>query len=216
MSATRSELLARRGQVTLAVNGRALLAEKRTALMREFTRLTQSVVSGMQGLEERARTARASLAEATALDGPETVGSAAMAATGEISVGLRSRNVAGVAIIELEHDPVARRRNDRGYSPTATTPRVDAAAEAFESLIESLLDIVALELSLRRLAEEITRTTRRVNALEHVVIPRLEEERNYIAMVLNERELENRTRLMRAKNRVDQRAADENREGGGR
>ena len=59
---------------------------------------------------------------------------------------------------------------------------------------------------MRRLAEEITRTTRRLNALEHVVVPRLEGERDFIAMVLDERELENRVRLMRAKARADEKA----------
>ena len=60
-------------------------------------------------------------------------------------------------------------------------------------------DVAAAELSLRRLAEEISRTTRRVNALEHVVVPRLERERDAIAMVLAERELEDRVRLRRAR-----------------
>jgi V/A-type H+-transporting ATPase subunit D len=62
-----------------------------------------------------------------------------------------------------------------------------------------LLDVAASELSLRRLALEISRTTRRVNALEHVVVPRLEQERDAISIVLAERELEDRIRLRRAR-----------------
>ena len=206
VSATRSELLARRARIGLAVGGRDLLKEKRTALMREFNRLSADAVAAMQDLEERARNARVSLGEATALDGPEAVGSAALAARGEVGVELVSRSVAGVKIVELSHDPVGRARTERGYSLSATTPRIDGVAEGFEGVLEGLLDFVAVELSLRRLAEEITRTTRRVNALEHVVVPRLEDERDYIAMVLDERELENRVRLMRAKSRAEERA----------
>lgn len=209
VSATRSELLARRARISLAVQGRDLLKEKRAALMREFNRLSADALAAMKDLEKRAADARASLGEAVALDGPEAVGSAALAARGEIGVRLQSRSVAGVKIVELEHDPVGRARTERGYSLSATTPRVDAAAEGFEGVLDGLLDFVAVELSLRRLAEEITRTTRRVNALEHVVVPRLEEERDYIAMVLDERELENRTRLMRAKARSEERALKE-------
>ena len=174
--------------------------------MREFNRLSADALAAMKDLEKRAADARASLGEAVALDGPEAVGSAALAARGEIGVRLQSRSVAGVKIAELEHDPVGRARTARGYSLSATTPRVDAAAEGFEGVLDGLLDFVAVELSLRRLAEEITRTTRRVNALEHVVVPRLEDERDYITMVLNERELENRVRLMRAKARADEKA----------
>lgn len=206
VSATRSELLARRNQISLAVGGRDLLKEKRTALMREFNRLSASALAAMQGLERQAGEARGALSEAVALDGPEVVGSAALAASGEVGVKLTSRSVAGVPIVELEHETVGRARTGRGYSLAATTPRVDGVAEDFESVLDRLLDVVAVELSLRRLAEEITRTTRRVNALEHVVVPRLEGERDYIAMVLNERELENRVRLMRAKARAEERA----------
>jgi V/A-type H+-transporting ATPase subunit D len=66
-------------------------------------------------------------------------------------------------------------------------------------MLDLVLDVAAAELSLRRLAGEISRTTRRVNALEHVVVPRLERERAVIAMVLAERELEDRIRLRRAR-----------------
>ena len=204
VSATRSELLARRTQIGLAVQGRDLLKEKRTALMREFDRLSRNALAAMKDLEERARNARGALSETVALDGPEAVGSAALASRGEIGVGLKSRSVAGVKIVELEHDPVGRARTERGYSLATTTPRIDGVAEGFETVLDGLLDFVAVELSLRRLAEEITRTTRRVNALEHVVVPRLEGERDFIAMVLDERELENRVRLMRAKARAEE------------
>ncbi len=155
----------------------------------------------MRDLEERAGEAQASLGDAVALDGPEVVGSAALAAAGEVGVELRTKSVAGVSIVELDHDPVGRSRTERGYGLSATTPRIDRAAEDFEAVLEGLLDVVAVELSLRRLAEEISRTTRRVNALEHVVVPGLEEERDYITMVLDEREMESRVRLMRAKGR---------------
>ena len=76
---------------------------------------------------------------------------------------------------------------------------VDIHGDAFERQLERLLDLAAVELTLRRLAEEISSTTRRVSALENVVIPRLEGERDFIALVLDERELEDRVRLMRAK-----------------
>lgn len=199
VSATRSELLARRARISLAAQGRDLLKEKRTALMKEFERLSAQALSALESLEQQAADARESLGEANALDGPEAVGSAALAASGEVGVQLTSRSVAGVPVLELEHETVGRSRFARGYSLASTTPRIDEAAESFESALEGFLDVVAVELSLRRLAEEITRTTRRVNALEHVVIPGLEEERDYIQMVLDERELEDRVRLMRMK-----------------
>jgi V/A-type H+/Na+-transporting ATPase subunit D len=203
VSATRSELLARRSRISLATQGRDLLKEKRTALINELERLSASALTALEDLEQRVAEARAALGEAVALDGPEAVGSAALAAAGEVGVKLSSRSVAGVPILELEHETVERTRFGRGYSLASTTPRTDEAAEGFEAALEGFLSVVAVELSLRRLAEEIKRTTRRVNALEHVVVPQLAEERDYIQMVLDERELEDRVRLIRMKSRSE-------------
>lgn len=201
ISATRSELLARRTQITLAVQGRELLKEKRSALLREFTRLGASVLEAMQALERGASDADRVLGDAIAAHGPERVHSAALAAQGEVELTLLARSVAGVVIVEIENDAVARPRTGRGYSIAATSAHLDATAERFEAVLDGLLTVAALELSLRRLADEINRTTRRVNALEHVVVPRLEAERAAIALVLEERELESRIRLLRARSK---------------
>ena len=203
VSATRSELLARRARIALAVQGRELLKEKRAALMREFNRLGASVLEAMEALELGANDAGRLLGDAVAAHGPEQVHSAAFAAEDEVKLSLLSRSVAGVAIVEIENEAVARPRIARGYSLAATSARIDAAAEGFEAVLDGLLEVAALELSLRRLADEISRTTRRVNALEHVVVPRLEDERAFIALVLEERELEGRIRLLRARSKVE-------------
>jgi V/A-type H+/Na+-transporting ATPase subunit D len=200
VTATRSELLARRSRIALASQGRDLLIEQRAALMLEFQRISAEVLGAMRDLERRAAAGRGALAEALALDGPEAVGTAAVAAAGTIDVELSTRMVAGVQLIDLAHPPVGRPRIGRGYAMTASSPRIDAVAEAFERQLDALLDVVGIELTLRRLAAQIASTTRRVNALEHVVIPALALERNFIALVLEERELEDRVRLTRAKN----------------
>jgi V/A-type H+-transporting ATPase subunit D len=199
LSATRSELLARRARIALATQGRDLLKEKRAALMVEFGRLSTGVLEAVETLGRHAAESAGTLSSAVAFDGSEPVGSAAIAASSDIATHLSPKVVAGVSVVELEHDRIARARTARGYSLAATTPRIDVAAASFERQLDLLLDVAASELSLRRLAAEISRTTRRVNALEHVVVPRLERERNAIAMVLAERELEDRIRLQRAR-----------------
>jgi V/A-type H+/Na+-transporting ATPase subunit D len=199
LSATRSELLSRRAQISLATQGRDLLKEKRAALMREFARTSTAVLDALETLGREATESRRLLRDTVAFDGAEALGSAALAASGDIEIVMSTRNVAGVPVIELAHDPVSRARTERGYSLPATTPRIDASASSFERQLDLLLDVAATELSLRRLAGEITRTTRRVNALEHVVVPRLGRERDAIQIVLAERELEERVRLRRAR-----------------
>ena len=199
VSATRSELLARRARIGLASQGRDLLKERRSALVHEFHRLGASALESIEVLDRDAGDASRQLGLAVAAAGPEPVASAALAAQGDVEVSVSTRSVAGVPIVEIETAAVARARTARGYSLTATSTRMDAVADRFEAVLEKLLDVAALELSIRRLAEEIARTTRRMNALEHVVLPALETERAHIALVLEEREMEDRVRLRRAR-----------------
>ena len=203
--ATRAELLLRRVQIGLALQGRDLLTEKRRALKVEFDRLGATVLEAMGVLEQDCAEGRRLLADTVALEGPEAVASASWAASGEVEVDVRTKRVAGVSIVEIAKSAVRRPRTGRGYALSATSARVDAVADAFEHQVDLLLDVVATELSLRRLAQEIAATTRRVNALEHVVIPRLESERDYVELVLEERELEDRVRLHRARAHRDRR-----------
>jgi V/A-type H+-transporting ATPase subunit D len=199
--ATRSELLARRARIRLAVQGGELLKERRGALIKEFDRLGASVLRSMDLLDREVAGAGRLLGMAIADDGREPFDSAAFAAEDGIEVTLHTRSVAGVRIVEIEKGKVARARTSRGYSLVATSARIDAVAEGFESVLERLLDVAALELSVRRLADEIARTTRRMNALEHVVVPRLAAEQARISLVLEERELEDRVRLRRMRAR---------------
>jgi V/A-type H+-transporting ATPase subunit D len=199
VSATRTELLARRARIELARQGRGLLEDKRSALLRELNAIARRAASGSGRLEERAAEGRAALGEAVALDGPEAVASAALAASGEVEVEVATRNVAGVRLVEVRSGGATRQLTERGYALSATTPRIDRVAELHERLLDLLLDTAPMELSLRRLAAEVRSTTRRVNALEQVVVPRLERERDQIAIVLDEREREDRVRLRRAK-----------------
>jgi V/A-type H+/Na+-transporting ATPase subunit D len=201
VSATRTELLARRARIGLATQGRDLLKERRGALVQEFHRLGASALASMEELDREAGDAARRLGVCVAAGGPEPVESAGFAAETGIRVNLHTRSVAGVPIVDIERAGVARPRTGRGYSLAATAERVDAVAERFEAVLERLLDVAALELSVRRLAEEISRTTRRMNALEHVVLPELESERAHIALVLEERELEDRVRLRRVRAR---------------
>jgi V/A-type H+-transporting ATPase subunit D len=199
--ATRSELLARRARIRLAVQGGELLKERRGALLKEFDRLGASVLESMELLDREIAGAGQLLGIAIAEEGREPLDSAAFAAQEGIDVTLHTRTVAGVPIVEIEKGEVERARTGRGYSLVATSARIDAVAERFESVLARLLEVAALELSVRRLADEIARTTRRMNALEHVVVPRLEAEQARIALVLEERELEDRVRLRRIRGR---------------
>jgi V/A-type H+-transporting ATPase subunit D len=196
------ELLARRTQIELAVQGRDLLKEKRNALMKELQKVADVVLLGSDALEQAAAASRRALNLAEALDGPEAVRSAALAASGEIFVATGGATIMGVPVPEIAYRPVGRPLTARGYSLAGTSARIDAVADSFEQQLALLLDLAISELRLRRLAEEVSKTTRRVNALEHVLLPRLQQQRDYIQMVLEEREREDHFRLKRVKARL--------------
>jgi V/A-type H+-transporting ATPase subunit D len=211
VKATRAELLAKKKQIALARQGRDLLQEKRNALLKEFMRTAEQVVRESDELEGNVGQARLALAMAEALDGPEAVRSAAFAARGEIRLEITVASIMGVSVPLIEQKSVARSSLDRGHSLASVSRRIEAVAEAFETQLNLIIELAASEMRLRRLAEEIGRTTRRVNALDNLLIPRLEAQRNYIQMVLEERERENLFRLKRVKLKMERRVpADQN------
>ncbi|MCS6843085.1 MAG: V-type ATP synthase subunit D [Caldilineales bacterium] len=202
---TRMELLARRSQLELAAQGRDLLKEKRNALLKELRKVADLVMTSSEVLERAAAESARLLAQAEALDGPEAVRSAALAAAADLSLQVRTVTVMGVTVPEIEHQPVTRSLTARGYSLDSTSARIDAVAESFERQLDLLLELATSELRLRRLAVEVGKTTRRVNALEHVLIPRLRRQIALIEMALEEREREDHVRLKRVKARLARR-----------
>jgi V/A-type H+-transporting ATPase subunit D len=89
----------------------------------------------------------------------------------------------------------------RGYDLAASSASIDAVAEAFEEQLQLVVKMAAEELRLRRLADELRKVSRRVNALDAVVLPRLERELAVTMTKLEERDREDRYRLQRMKAR---------------
>jgi len=197
--ATRTELIARRAQSALAARGRSILEEKRDQLLAALRDAASAALARSDELERAASLARRALALVEAIEGPEAVRSAALAAPGEVEVDARTVSLMGVRVPEIARRPAARAAKGRGAGSLAGSPRVDAAARRFEEELEILLDVAVSELRVRRLAAEVGRTTRRVNAIDEVVLPRLRAETRMIRQALEEREREDRFRMQRAK-----------------
>ena len=199
--ATRSELLDRRRRAVFVSQGRDLLTDKRPALVREFGRHQAELLSGLELLRNRSVEARRRLDEGVAVCGPEPLASGALSAATGISAQLTSRTVAGVRVLELRHGRVRSDPPGRGWAPALASVHLDSVATAYEELLDSFLDLCAVELSVRRLATEIAQATKQVNGLENIVLPRLHDEARQIALTLDEREREEHTRLRRARAR---------------
>jgi len=203
VSATRMELLAHKAQIALAKQGLELLEQKRTALMKEFMRIVDTVMERSDLLQQTAANARQALARAEATAGTEAVNSAAMASRTNLPLEVTTVNVMGVKVPHIEQRRVSRPVLGRGYSIVGTSITIDEAASAFEAEVEAIIQLAESELRLTRLAAEIRRTSRRLNALDHMLIPRLEAERDYIQMALEERERADHFRLKLVKRTLE-------------
>lgn len=203
VSVTRMELLARKAQLSLASQGRDLLEQKRTALLKEFLRMADTVMERSDALQFTAANARHALARAEATAGAEAVRSAALASRAELPLQVTTASIMGVKVPHIEQKRVARSMLGRGYSITGTSITIDEAASAFENEVEAIIELAEMELRLTRLAAEIQRTSRRLNALDHFLIPRLEAERDFIQMALDERERADHFRLKLVKRTLE-------------
>lgn len=215
LHATRTELLARKNQITLAEQGRDLLKDKRDALVIEFMSIMDRVLEGSRQLNAAAERARQALALANAVDGAVTIRSAAMAARSRLEVEMSGSYVMGVPCPVIERRSVHRTALTRGYSITGVSSRVDEAAEAFEDELEVIVRLAGVETKLRRLGSEIQKTRRRVNALENVILPDLRREVDYIEMALEECAREDLFRLKKVKKTLRRRSRERASEGEG-
>lgn len=199
MTGTRLELLARRAQLQLARQGYDLLEQKRAALMQELMRMVDRVIEETHNLEDSLDQARQALGRAETLAGTGAVTNAAMAVRDEFTLRIETVKLMGVEVPNIEQRRVRRSMLGRGYSITGTSPAIDEAALAFEDAVETIIRQAESELRLKRLVDEIQRTSRRLNALEHILIPRLQREIDYIQMSLNEQERADQYRFRLAK-----------------
>lgn len=199
IAATRQALLARKARIELAKQGREMLDQKRTALLQELLEVADDILEEAEALEQVAATARRALVRAHGMAGSEAVWSAALAARGEFAVQVETVNVMGVRVPQIEQKQAGRSLLGRGYAITGTSTAIDEAAALFEVEVEAILRLAESELRLRRLSDEIQSLSRRANALEHVLIPRLERERDTIERVLEERARDEQYRLRLAR-----------------
>jgi V/A-type H+-transporting ATPase subunit D len=204
---TRSNLLQRRDQLKLAIRGADLLKRKRDALIGEFFQLVKSALEARRALTKASQEAYLSLFLANAWDGPEAVKSLSLAESGELEVAISVDNLFGVKVPRVEAPTFA--AGELPFSPVEAGARTLDAAAQFRALTEAIVRVAATETRLRRIGEEIKKTSRRVNALEQLVIPNIGRQIKGIRSVLDQRALEEVTVLKRIKSKLEARDAEE-------
>jgi V/A-type H+-transporting ATPase subunit D len=194
---TRMGLLEVRARRLVAQRGARLLRAKREVLSGELVRLMRQVLEGRATLDETLREAVRALELARALEGAPRVASLEWNAGRVVPVEVTPRRVWGVPTPEVSGPALVRTSWDRGVSPASFSPSAAEAARRHEEALETLLRIATRELHLARLGEEIRTTSRRINALEQLLLPQLDAESRRVAAALDERDREDAVRLKR-------------------
>jgi len=204
---TRMNLLLLKRRIEIAQRGLELLRSKREALMREFFAVVDRVAENRGQLEAVIGHALSALAPALAMEGRASLRSAGYAAKRTLPIELTERNVWGVRFPEIHYAPVLRALDARGYGVSGVSTHVDETARRFEQVLELILRSVSVELRLKKLGSETKKVTRRINALNEVMIPALTREAKGIRQTLEEREREDLFRMKRFKRNNHQQSA---------
>lgn len=205
---TRMALLQLRKRAVLAERGHRLLKEKRDALISEFLSIAGNVRFIRESAQQQLAAAYADMLQAQAVMGVGAVREVSWNTGQDLQVRMKSRNIMGVIVPIIESDKAERSLIRRGYGFADTSAKLDEAAKKMEQAIEGVVRLAEVEETVRRLALEVQKTKRRVNALEYIVIPRLRATVKYIRMRLDEIERESFTRLKKIKAVLDARAQE--------
>jgi len=197
---TRMQLLEIRKRRLLAVKGHELLSQKRDALISNFFEIIKDRKEKRKEMEEKIKGAFESLIEAEMLMGEEQVRSLAGRIKGSRDIKVEKKNIMGVPIINfsIEDGSIAR------YGMLDTTSNLYEAISRGRKALDAIVEVAGIEGSIQKLGKEIEKTKRRVNALEHIFIPKLEGTITYIERQLEEREREDFFRRKRMKTFMEQ------------
>ncbi len=198
---TRTNLLLLKEKSRSVVNSIGILKARKQALIKEFLAATVPFLRSREDIRKSYGKALRELALALGHEGKDTIESIARATERDFNIDVIEKSIWGLRYRDiLFHDVAVRDPDKRGYDERATTPHLEEGTGLFEKLLEFMLHIAQYECKLKRLGEEIMRTTRRIKVLEEMVLPGLKIQIKSISQYIGERERESFYRLKRVKN----------------
>lgn len=204
---TRMELTRLKKKLTTATRGHKLLKDKRDELMRLFLervrenrKLRMEVEEGIRAANQNFMLARAGMQDAV-------LNTALLCPKQKVSLECAVENVMSVEVPKFTFHTRTPEQGDLfSYGFAFTSGDLDDAVESLAAVFPAMLKLAESEKSCQLMAAEIEKTRRRVNALEHVMIPQLQETIRYITMKLDENERPTQVRLMKVKDMMLQQA----------
>lgn len=197
---TRMELSRLKKKLVTATRGHKLLKDKRDELMRQFLEkvrenkaLREKVEAGIRAANKNFLLARAGMQD-------QVLNTALLAPKQKVTLESGTENVMSVEIPSFTFKTRTPDKNDMfSYGFAFTSSDLDDAVRSLSDVFPDMLKLAECEKSCQLMAAEIEKTRRRVNALEHVMIPELQENIKYITMKLDENERSTQIRLMKVK-----------------
>ena len=195
---TRMELTRQKKKLKTAMRGHKLLKDKRDELMRQFLELVRENMALRLKVEEGIKAANVNFVLAKSTMSEQVLATAMMTPKQEVFLDVKTKNVMSVNTPVFDIKTRTADANDIYSYGFAYTPcDLDDAVKSLADVLPEMLRLAEVEKACQLMAAEIEKTRRRVNALEHVVIPNAEANIKYISMKLDENERSNNIRLMK-------------------
>jgi V/A-type H+-transporting ATPase subunit D len=202
---TRTNLIRLKKEMRFAKEGYAILDRKREALTGELVRVAKEADSLQKEVWALLETAYAAMEKARLVMGSDHVEWASLAVNKTVEVQMRLRGIMGVAIPQIE---ASGEPPELLYSPGDTAAVLDEASAAFREVLIKVPQLSMLTAAVWRLANELKKTQRRVNALQHIFIPQYQHQIEFIVSSLEEREREETFRLKWLKTKMTKQAEE--------
>lgn len=197
---TRMELTNLKRKLVTAQRGHKLLKDKRDELMRRFLDLVRENKELRRKVEEGIARSNSHMAVARSVMSDNTIDVALMMPTQSMELEISEQNVMSVMIPKYDVKMKTAKEDDiYSYGYAFTSDDLDVAVKSLSDIMPLMIRLAEVEKSCQMMADEIEKTRRRVNALEHVMIPQYQETIKYITMKLDENERSTTTRLMKVK-----------------
>ena len=210
---TRQELTRLKNRLRTSVRGHKLLKDKRDELMKQFLEVVRENRALRTKVESALMQGHASFTVASALMSTEMLQQSLLYPKQSVELTMDFKNVMSVNVPEYHFQTRDAQPGDvYPYGFAATSGALDDAVDALSGVFQDMLRLAEMEKTAQLLAEEIEKTRRRVNALEYVKIPQMEESIKYISMKLDENERSATIRLMKVKEMLLKESIQEKRE----
>lgn len=195
---TRMELTRLKTRLRTAKRGHKLLKDKRDEMIKQFLDLVNQTKELRLRVEQALGKIQGGFSVAAALMSAEALEEALIFPGRSAELEVSEENILSVVVPKIQCT-VSEDKGSFPYGFAFTSGELDSAVRSLSALLPDLIHLAQAEKAVKMLAADIEKTRRRVNALEHVMIPQLEETVRYIVMKLDENERGNLTRLMKVK-----------------